>query len=78
MCLGYVIHGEELLYVFRFRNPSTGTIIDIDDAEGQQVRGIMTSLWTTFAKHGYTFFTLSLYTRIPKIVIQNDWANHEN
>lgn len=49
---GHVIHGEELLYLFRFRNPTTRTIVDVEDEEGMTVREIMTSLWTNVAKYG--------------------------
>jgi hypothetical protein len=47
----YVIHGEELLYVFRFRNPSNGVLIDVEDEEGKHVRDIITTLWTNTAKY---------------------------
>lgn len=49
---GHVIHGEELLYLFRFRNPSTRAVVDVEDEEGMIVREIMTSLWTNVAKYG--------------------------
>lgn len=49
---GHIIHGEELLYLFRFRNPSTSAIVDVEDEEGTVVREIMTSLWTNLAKDG--------------------------
>lgn len=48
----YVIHGEELLYLFQFRNPTTNSIVPIDDEEGKQVRDIMTTLWSNVAKFG--------------------------
>ncbi|ODM96235.1 Liver carboxylesterase [Orchesella cincta] len=48
----HVIHGEELLYLFRFRNPSTRAVVDVEDDEGMIVRETMCTLWTNVAKYG--------------------------